>query len=815
MKIGLFFIPEFSTINIRATLFFVWCCLVVQPVVGQQTSEKSYFNWEALSDLPIVGDQSEALGVAGPIAGVHNDVMIVAGGANFSRPYWESEKQWHDDIWVLTSEKQWIKGGKLDQPMAYSAVVSSSLGVVAMGGADHEKTYDDVLLLKWNAESKVIEKEQLPKLPKPCAYGSAALIGDVIYLAGGSEKLPLATAMVNFWSLDLSLYGTEDFAWEVLPAWPGSERAFNITIAQHNGYTNCIYVISGRREQSKGNWEVLSDVYEFNPEDHQSGAESPWRQRANIPEARMAGTGIGVGQSHLFILSGADGTLHKQADNLKDKHPGFPKSIFGYHTITNTWFKAAEMPANQVTTHAFRWNEDVIIASGEIKPRTRSPQIWKIETTKTATPLGGVDIGAIVIYLMILIGIGLFFSFRNKSTEDFFRGGQRVPWWAAGCSIFATMLSSLTFMSVPAKTYATDWLYFFINMAIIALAPFIIYYILPFFRRIDATSAYEYLELRFNLAARLFGSASYILFQIGRMAIVMYLPSLALAAVTPISIEMSILLMGFLSIIYCALGGIEAVIWTDTLQTFVLLGGALLSLGLVVLNPDIGAREFFTIATENDKFQFVDWDWSYTGTALWVVILGGLGQTLIPYSSDQGVIQRYMSVSSEKLAAKSIWTNAGLSFFATILFFAVGTALFVFYKKNPVALDPTFQTDAVFPLFIARQLPTGIAGIVIAGIFAAAQSTISTSMNSIATAFTTDFARRFDWVASEKGYLNLARMLTVIFGLLGTGFALLIAYADIKSLWDSFIGILGLFGGAMCGLFMLGIFTTRANGKGA
>jgi Na+/proline symporter len=174
-----------------------------------------------------------------------------------------------------------------------------------------------------------------------------------------------------------------------------------------------------------------------------------------------------------------------------------------------------------------------------------------------------------------------------------------------------------------------------------------------------------------------------------------------------------------------------------------------------------------------------------------------------------------MSVSSEKKAAQSIWTNAGLSFFATVLFFAVGTSLYVFYKKNPMALDPTYQTDAVFPLFIAHQLPIGIAGIVVAGIFAAAQSTISTSMNSISTAFTTDFVRRFNLIGTEKGYLGLARILTVFFGLLGTGFALVIAYADIKSLWDSFISILGLLGGAMCGLFMLGIFTQRARGPGA
>jgi Na+/proline symporter len=200
---------------------------------------------------------------------------------------------------------------------------------------------------------------------------------------------------------------------------------------------------------------------------------------------------------------------------------------------------------------------------------------------------------------------------------------------------------------------------------------------------------------------------------------------------------------------------------------------------------------------------------------LWVVLVGGIGQNLVPYISDQGVVQRYMSVSSQRKAAQSIWTNAGLSFFATILFFGMGTALYVFYKQNPTSLDPTYQNDAVFPLFIAQQLPVGVAGIVIAGLFAAAQSTISTSMNSIATAFTTDFVERLQKGNKKQNHLNLARVLTVVFGAVGTLSALVIANSDIKSLWDIFLGILGLLGGAMCGLFILGIFTQRASGYGA
>jgi Na+/proline symporter len=192
-----------------------------------------------------------------------------------------------------------------------------------------------------------------------------------------------------------------------------------------------------------------------------------------------------------------------------------------------------------------------------------------------------------------------------------------------------------------------------------------------------------------------------------------------------------------------------------------------MSFAVIISGLDNGMADFFATGMSDSKFRMVEWSWDYTTAVLWVVIIGGLAQQLVPYSSDQGVVQRYMSVSTRKKAASSIWTNAGLSFFASILFFSVGTALYVFYKNHPRTLDPGYQPDAVFPLFIAQNLPIGVAGIVIAGIFAAAQSTISTSMNSVSTVFTTDFMRRFNLIRSEKGYLNLARLTTVVAGILG------------------------------------------------
>lgn len=818
-------------------LYYLLLYMLSFSVSAAPSITAHYLDWSNLPDLP------DPLGRAGVFAGVHEDALIIAGGANFPEPIWESEKVWYDDIFVLTKDPtsqtgfQWHSGFKLPRPLAYGASVSTERGVLCIGGNDAGQTYADVFMLSWNPQTKTIDTEPLPSLPSPCAYSAAARIGSVIYVAGGTSGLGLETAMTNFWSLDLSaMDDSEAFHWQALPAWLGDSRAFNLVAAQHNGQTDCIYVMSGRRmsDAEAGQVEFLTDAYEFNPSLYNpaqyepksgvySGSVDPWRRRSDLPQCVMAGTALNVGQSHVFVFGGADGTFWGKANELKDSHPGFPKKVLVYHTITDTWVQSDELPANQVTTVAVRWgsdpvNDPIIIASGEVRPRVRSPKIWSASPVQSRKTFGWIDFCVIGLYLGLMIGVGVFFSFRNKNLDDFFRGGQRVPWFVAGLSIFATMLSSITFIAIPAKAFMTDWVYFLVNMGAVLMAPVVILFFLPFFRKIDATSAYEYLEKRFNRFVRLFASASFILFQIGRMAVVMYLPALALAAITPLTEVQCILVMGILSIIYCTMGGLEAVVWTDTIQTFVLMGGALLSLILIIVRLDGGISSFVATASVDSKFHLVNWDFStvsFATTALWVVVLGGIGQSLVPYASDMAVVQRYMSVSSIEQARRSIWTNTMAVLPASLLFFGVGTALFVFYKQNPARLDPTFKNDAIFPLFIARELPVGLAGLVVAGVFAAAQSTISTSMNSTATAFVTDFIRPFKFLKTEKGYLRLARIMTFSFGALGIILALLFASSDIKSLWDMFMKILGLLGGSMCGLFCLGIFTTRANGAGA
>lgn len=769
--------------------------------------------WNELASLP------DELGVAGPYVGTHNDALIVAGGANFPRPVWESDKVWHDQIHVLVPTDDghtWIDGGKLARSMAYGAAVSTPDGVVCIGGNDAKEAFDHVFMLSWDPARKEVTTTDLPSLPRPCAFGAATLIGNTIYLAGGQSGQTLTSAMTNFWALDLSQQKNKDlFQWKELPAWPGLSRAFNLTVSQHNGYHDCVYVISGRRQKSESadesSFEFLKDAWEYTPE------TQTWKQRADVPRCVMAGTAIKQGQSHVFVLGGATEELFFQTDQLKDDHPGFIKKSLAYHTITNTWAEAGDTPANHVTTIAVRWGDDIIVPSGEVRPRVRSPKIFRVTPIRAPTNFGTINYLVLFGYLFAMVGVGIYFARKNKSTDDYFRGGKQIPWWAAGCSIFATMLSSLTFTGIPSKSFAQDWVYSVGNFMIPVVAVLAVFVAMPFYRRIDATSAYEYLEKRFSRSVRLFGSASFTLFHVFRMAVVMSLTGLALSVATPLTPAQSVLLMGVLSIAYCTIGGIEAVIWTDTIQTVVLLGGAVLALVWLFAGIDGGVTGFIASATESDKFKIANFHWDATSNqvAFWVIVVGAIAQNTSSYTADQAVVQRYMTTADQNLAARSIWTNAVLTIPATILFFGIGTALFAFYQSHPEKLDPTVTTDQVFPLFIASEMPVGLAGLIVAGIFAAAQSTVSTSMNSTSTTIVTDFLRPLNFCRSENAYLRAARVSTLLIGIVGTVLGLLFVNPDIKSLFDVFIKVIGLFMGVLGGLFVLGATTKKANATGA
>ena len=818
-----------------------WTILAGSLTLAKEPAAR--LRWESLPPLP------DELGLGGPLVGVHNGALIVGGGTNFPRPVWETTKVWRDRAWAFVRNQdgtcQWLGDFALARPIAYAACASTPQGVVCAGGNDGRATFAECFLLRWDSRAGKLLQVPLAPLPTPLAYAAATAIGQTVYLAGGQTGAELSTATTNFFRLDMSTYNgsADSVQWERLPPWPGPPRAYHLAVAQHNGFDQCVYVISGRctrdangvegapGEAVTGEWFALRDAYEFNPKKYdpkafgaasrapRGGARSasPWRRRADVPQCVMAGPAAALGQAHIFVLGGDHGRLAGKTDELKLDHPGFPKMVFAYHTITDTWIEVGESPANQVTTIAVDWNGSVVVPSGEVKPRVRTPGVWAITPLSWTPRFGAVNFSVLVVYLLAMVAVGAWFARRNKDTNDYFRGGQKIAWWAVGCSIFATMLSSITYMAIPAKAFAQDQVYLVGNLMIPAVAPIAAFFVLPFFRRIDATSAYEYLEKRFNRPVRLFASLSFTVFHTFRMGIVMSLASLALATITPLSPAQSVLLMGLLSVLYSTMGGVEAVVWTDTIQTFVLLGGAVFCLLLMLAGTGGGIGGALGTAADDGKLHLANlhFDATSASLALWVVVIGAIGQNLSSYMSDQAVVQRYMTTPDLRRAAGSIWTAALLSIPSSLLFFGLGTALYLFYKANPEKLDPTYMTDQILPLFISHEAPAGLAGLIVAGIFAAAQSTISTSMNSTATAVVTDFLRPFRVLKTERAYLNSARLLTCAFGVAGTLLGLLFIDPENRSLFDSFLKVIGLFMGVLAGLFLLGMMTRRATAWGS
>lgn len=756
------------------------------------------YAWQTLADLP------EPLGVAGPFVGTSNGALVVAGGAHFPvSPFQGGTKVWIDSIYVLDDpESQWRQAGRLDRPLAYGGSVTTPEGIVLLGGSDSSRHYADVIRLRVVDGS--IEKEELPDLPRACANIGVALLGNAIYVAGGQGDPGSRSALRNFWRLDLS---REPLQWEPLEPWRGPPRMLPVVATQDGA----LYVISGAELLADDAGGVtrrfLTDVWRYSPE---SGV---WNPVAEAPRAMVAAPAIAEGQSHILVFGGDDGHDFLRQAELGDDHPGFTRRALAYHTITDTWADLGATPFGHVTTTAVRWRGQVIVASGEDRPGHRSSRVYS-GAPPPKSHLTAVDTVTMALYLLSLVIMGIYLSRRGKSTEDFFLAGRRIPWWAAGLSIFGTQLSAITFMTIPAKAYATDWVFFMANVAIVAIAPIVIVFYLPFFQRLRVTTVYEYLELRFNVQVRLFASLAFILFQLGRMTIVLFLPALALSTVTGMNVYMCILVMGVLCTFYTVLGGIEAVIWTDVLQVIVLLGGGLLCLALI-LHDVGGLGEVVQTGAADGKFHMIDWSWDMTTTSVWIVLFGSMFANLGVYTSDQSVVQRYLTTKDEKAAARSLWTNVAVGMPGTVLWFGLGTCLYVFYKQRPGDLDPGVSTDAILPLFIAKELPSGVSGAIIAAVFAATMSSLDSSLHSISTVVVTDFYRRFRQAATDLDCLRLAKRVTAVLGLAATVTALLLATYDFGSLWDVFLEVMSLFGGALGGLFALGIFTKRATGPGA
>lgn len=794
--------------------------------LAAQEAGNNHIRWSVPATLPPPEGATVQPGLAGAAAGVHNDVLLIAGGANFpdGMPWEGGQKKYHPDVYVLQRDSQWLPPQKLPFSFAYAAAVTTPQGLLCIGGENGTGTSKNVFLLQWDAAQQRVLVKNMPALPQAITNAAAALHGNTVYLTGGETD---TGTLSTFYSLDPGAR-----SWRRLPDLPLAV-SHAVAVVQSNGEYPCLYLIGGRTRTPGGISELHNTVYQFNLKQHS------WKKMASLPSmALSAGTGMATGATYILLFGGDKGDVFHRietlnaaistaADNEKPallagklplltQHQGFSRDVQLFNTVTNTWTKIGELPfETPVTTTAVKWGGDIYIPGGEVRPGVRTPAVLKGSIEKKQF-FAWTDYLVLALYLLLMIGIGVWTSRHQASTDDYFRGGQKIPGWATGLSIFGAKLSAITFIGIPAKTYATNWTYFLLLMTIIMVMPLVIRFFIPFYRRLNVTSAYEYLEKRFNYTSRCLASLLFILLQLGRMGIVLLLPSIALAVVTGIPVTTCILIMGIVSLFYTVLGGVEAVIWTEVVQVIILLGGALLSLVLLPLRMGTSTGAAWASVTDNAKLKLLDLNFDLSSPTLWVVLIGGLALNLTVYGTDQTVVQRYLTTKDERTAANSLKLGAWMTLPSTIIFFSLGTLLYLFYQQHPekvnIALD---SQDTIFPWFIVNELPNGISGLVITAIFAAAMGSLNGSVNAVSTVFVNDFYRKVFPAKTEKNYLLAARASTLLVGIFGTVIALVMAGTGIVSLWDQFNTILGLFTGGIAGLFVLGIFTHRANAFGA
>ncbi|MBC8245198.1 MAG: sodium:solute symporter [Verrucomicrobia bacterium] len=466
------------------------------------------------------------------------------------------------------------------------------------------------------------------------------------------------------------------------------------------------------------------------------------------------------------------------------------------------------------------------------------------------------DVVVLFVYFAVLIGAGFYFRKRSGTVDGFTVANRSLPGWVVGLSVFGTYLSSNTFIGVPGQAYGTNWNGFVFSLSLPIAAFIAVKWFVPFYRRHAGLSAYEHLETRFGAWARVYAVVCYLLTQVSRVGTIMFGVAMGLHALTGWDIAAIILVSGFAVTLYTLLGGIEAVIWTDAIQSVILTLGAIVVVVLILTGMPEGPGEALRLAGEAGKFSFGDFGASlapvkpFAQSTFWVMLAYGIVMNLTNFGIDQNFVQRYHAADSEKAAGRSVWMGALMYMPVALMFFFIGAILFSYYEAKPDLLQevklakanemvvedlglakgspealaeakrlaeelaPNQYGDKVLPHFIANKIPAGLAGLLIAALFAAAMSSIDTSLNSSSTIALQDFYRR--WAkpgADEAQSLLFLRVMTVVWGVIGTGVAL--ALIDVQGILDVWWKLSGVFAGGMLGLFLLGFISRRANNAGA
>jgi len=629
-------------------------------------------------------------------------------------------------------------------------------------------------------------------LPQPIVGAGAAVISDKLYVFGGSSSIEPVAPGKELLVLDLAA----PREWKSGPEFPGAGRAYFAAVEQYGMF--CIFGGVGE------NGQPLQETWVYRPKPLEGTDVAGWKRMSDVPTPARDLAALPIGQAQILLVGG------QTLPTGETQGTAGPATSLFFHTLTDAWAKIdlATRIARPVAAQA---NGDVVIIG---QGGDGTMEAARVRPERSIRSLQWLDYVVILLYFVILGWIG--FSFRGQeSSEEFSLGNRKVKWWAAGLSMFATGASAISFMAIPALSFATNLVWLFPLIAFIPGFFVTAYLIFPMLRRLEITSTYEYLERRFNKTLRILSSLQSILFQtFARSSVVLVLPALAISAVTGIDVYISVLVMGLLTTVYTAVGGFEAVIWTEVFQAALMLLAPIAIIYVCITGLPGGVGEFVQIGRDYGKFDFALVTWDVAVPAVWVLILMQFVSCTVATAGDQPIIQRVFSAPlAEVRKVNAMSTVCGIVI--GILVNVMGLAIFAYFHAHPGKFDPAALNDQVVPIFVAQAMPIGMAGVIIAAIFAASMSTVASIMNSVATLFTEDFYMKFRKGATDRERLLSLKATSYVVGIIGTVMALALAAQDIKSMMVVWSQLGALLGGGIVGVYSLGMFTKRANGFGA
>ena len=411
----------------------------------------------------------------------------------------------------------------------------------------------------------------------------------------------------------------------------------------------------------------------------------------------------------------------------------------------------------------------------------------------------------LIVYFFGMLYIGVIYGKGNKTTEDYFLGSRQIPWWAIGLSVMATQCSAVSFIGIPGWGYASglDRITYTFQFPIVVAILMVTF--IPFFYNTKVVSVYEYLEKRFGAKSRLLLAAIFLLSRGFQTAVVLFAPALALAIITGTDPNTAILMMGVFTLIYTYVGGMNAVIWTDVIQMFIIWLGIALSILVPIFTVDGGFSHIIENGISNNLFNGLDYSLGISNSyTFWGGILGSGFLYLTYLGTDQSQVQRVLSAKSIRETKLSLSLVGFIVPIQTFLFLFAGICLFSAYNGKSFE-----NSDYVMLTFITQTLPVGIAGLVTAGVFAAGMSSVASALNSLATVTVNDFYKKIYPEASDTKCLKVSKYMTLFWGVFSTLFALCLG--GLGTVLD-IINILGpLFYPCMLSTYVLAVFCKKGN----